>query len=64
MPSDLIGLVIFGALAFLAYLFGGHKQRTKADIERENLRKATEGRIKDAIDNAGGDWRGELHKRK
>lgn len=64
MLSDLIGMVIVAALAFGAYLFGGKKQRTKAENESENLSKATKGRIEDAINNAGDNWRGELHKRK
>lgn len=65
MFDAIIGLMVFiGGLAF-AFLAGGHKQRTKADTEAENLRKATEERIKHAIDFANDDdWRGKLHERK
>lgn len=61
----LIGLAaLFGALA-AAFFAGGRKQKAKDKLEHENRRKATEGRIRHAIDFVDDDdWRGKLHKRK
>lgn len=59
-------VVIIGGFV-AAFLFGKRKERKANDIDTENTRIATEGRIKGAIrdvENTGHSWRDSLHKRK
>jgi len=66
MIDALLGLLaLIGVLAG-AFFAGGRKQRSKDKLERANVRKATEKRITDAIDDYdnGDGWRGKLRSRK
>jgi len=61
----LLGLMALVGLLAGAFFAGGRKQRSKDKLENENRRKATEGRIRHAIDFANDDdWRGRLRSRK
>ena len=65
MIDILIGLLALVGMLAGAFFAGGRKQRTKDALERENVRKSTEGRIRHAIDFASDDdWRSKLHERK
>jgi len=65
MIDALLGLLALVGMLVAAFFAGGRKQRTKDAIERENVRKSTEGRIRHAIDFANDDdWRSKLHERK
>ena len=65
MMDAMIGLAVFIGGIVAAFFAGKRKQRAKDATERANVRKATEARIKYAIDfNDDIDWRDSLHERK
>jgi len=65
MFDALLGLMALVGLLFGAFFAGGRKQKAKDKLENENRRRATEGRIRHAIDFANDDdWRGRLRSRK
>ena len=65
MIDAIIGLVVIMGGLFGAFFFGKRKERKANDIDQENTRIATEGRIKGAIRDADSDpaWRDQLHDR-